>query len=111
MSDDVDDEVVEPVTVGVRVDHYNELMDAADLGFEILVMRRMALAKLMNDMGHHPERDASKMKAESLVCVRDIPLMREDVVELWRRADAKVKRVADALNSRFAPGVTPRYKS
>ncbi|PZR79401.1 MAG: hypothetical protein DI537_41115 [Stutzerimonas stutzeri] len=110
MSDE--EETVEPVTVGVRVDYYNDLMEAADLGYVVLVQRRMALAKMMNEISQYPERDASKMKPEHVLMLgEDVVLTRDDIGQLWRRADAQLKRLAEAMNARYAEGVPHRYKA
>lgn len=110
MSNEAEDE--EPVTVAVRVDHYNEIMHAADLGFVATVRRRDALRKLMDSLPSYPEREAGKMKsATALLLNDDIEVEREDVAAMWRRADDQVKRLAAAMNSRYAPGVGDKYKA
>lgn len=110
MSDEAE-EAVEPVTVGVRVEHYNEIMDAADIGFVAMVRRRDTLKALMDRMPYYPERDASKMKALEPFMFEGVEISRDDVADMWRRAEDKLKRLASAMNSRYAPSVGDKYKA
>ena len=103
MSEEVDDEHF----IKVRVDHYNEMRSAADLGFEVLVARRNALTEVAQKLPQYPERDSRSMKQQKHGVLDGIPLDNGDVADLARTYDERIKRLAEALNVNLHK---PRYK-
>jgi hypothetical protein len=92
----------------VRMDFYNELRDAADVGFVKLVEVRDGLNQLHADLQQYPERDSRKIEKASFAAVLgdDIELSRDDIAMLKRRYDDRIERLALALNEGLHK---PRY--
>lgn len=93
--------------VKVPMDEYNSLVDAADLGYEILVQRRNDLRAIAGRIPQYPERDSAKMKAASDGVLDGVPLDKSDVEGIVRSYDGRIRRIAQALNARI---VNKRYR-
>jgi hypothetical protein len=101
MSETVEEGVEEEDYVRVPTGHYNSLVDAADLGFEVLVQRRRDLKDLALRMPSYPERDSMKMAPQAEALLDGMPLSREDVQRLERSVHERIQRLAQALNERL----------
>ena len=87
--------------VRVPMGYYNSLVDAADLGFEVLVQRRRDQKDLALRMPSYPERDSMKMAPQAEALLDGMPLSREDVQRLERSVNERIQRLAEALNERL----------
>jgi len=81
--------------------HYNSLVDAADLGFEVMVQRRNELRAAASRVPQYPERDSSKMEERTCGVLDGIPLTQHDIQTLERSYSQRIKSLAQALNHRL----------
>jgi len=82
----------------VPMAHYNSLVDAADLGFEIMVQRRNELQAAASRVPMYPERDSSKMEMRSSGVLDGVPLTQHDIQTIERSYSARIRCLAEALN-------------
>jgi len=87
--------------VKVPMGHYNSLVDAADLGFEVIVQRRNELRAAASRVPMYPERDSSKMEARSSGVLDGVPLTQHDIQTIERSYSERIKCLAQALNHRL----------
>lgn len=85
----------------VPMAHYNSLVDAADLGFEVLVHRRNELRAAASRVLQYPERDSSKMEVRTCGVLDGVPLTQQDIQTLERGYTQRIKSLAQALNHRL----------
>lgn len=111
MSDQVEEENEAEVEgehfMKVPMVHYNSLMDAADLGFEVMVARRNELRAIGKRVPLYPERDSSKMADPAVGMLDGVPLRHHDIGDIERSYSERISRTADALNHRLH---VKRYK-
>ncbi len=93
--------------VKVPMGEYNSLVDAADLGFEVMVQRRNDLKAIAGRIPLYPERDSAKMRPPADGLLDGVPLLKSDVEDLVRSYDGRIRRLAVALN---APIMNKRYR-
>jgi len=93
--------------IKVSMDHYNSIIAAADLGYEVMVERQNMLKTIEEQVPHYPERDSSKMKQPKKGLLDGVPLNRHDLGDLIRNHSARIAALAEALNHRLH---NKRYK-
>jgi hypothetical protein len=85
----------------VPMAHYNSLVDAADLGFEVLVQRRNDLRAAASRVPLYPERDSAKMGERTSGVLDGVPLTQHDIQTLERGYAQRIGSLAQALNHRL----------